>query len=53
MIVLDENISAIEEAKLLRWRIRCHVIGVHIAAKGTDDADLIPVLLALPRPSAQ
>ena len=50
MIVLDENISGVEEAKLLRWRIRCRTIGVHIATKGTDDGDLIPVLLALPRP---
>ena len=50
MIVLDENISAKEEAKLLRWRIRCRTVGVQIATKGTDDAGLIPVLLALPRP---
>ena len=50
MIVLDENINGLEEEKLLRWRIRCRTIGVHIAAKGTDDADLIPILLALPRP---
>lgn len=51
MLILDENISAIEEAKLHRWRIRSRTIGVELATKGTDDADLIPVLLTLPRPT--
>ena len=50
MIVLDENISRLEEEKLIRWRIRCRTIGVHLAATGTDDTDLIPILLRLPRP---
>ena len=51
MLILDENISGLEEQKLSRWRIRCRCIGVELAANGTDDADLIPVLLALPRPT--
>lgn len=51
MLILDENISGLEEAKLRRWRIRCRSIGEHLAASGTDDADLIPLLLTLPRPT--
>ncbi len=51
MIVLDENISAAEEAKLIGWGIRCRTIGVHLASKGTDDADLLPILLKLARPT--
>lgn len=51
MLILDENISGDEEAKLVHWRIRCRVVGVDVAACGTDDADLIPLLLTLPRPT--
>ncbi len=51
MLVLDENISAAEERKLNRWHLRCRVIGVHLASKGTGDPDLIPLLLRLPRPT--
>lgn len=51
MIVLDENISAVEEAKLIGWGIRCRTIGVHVASKGDDDADLLTILLTLARPT--
>ena len=51
MIVLDENISAAEEAKLTGWGIRCRTIGVHVASKGDDDAHLLTFLLALARPT--
>ena len=51
MIVLDENISAAEEAKLTGWGIRCRTIGVHVAAKGDDDAQLLTFLLTLARPT--
>ena len=51
MIVLDENISAAEEAKLAGWGIRCRTIGVHVAAKGDDDAHLLTFLLTLARPT--
>ena len=51
MLVLDENISAGEERKLSRWRLRCRVVGVHFASKGAGDPDFIPLLLRLPRPT--
>ena len=51
MIVLDENISAAEEAKLTGWGIRCRTIGVHVATKGDDDAQLLTFLLTLARPT--
>ena len=51
MIVLDENISAAEEAKLAGWGIRCRTIGVQVAAKGDDDAQLLTFLLTLARPT--
>ena len=51
MIVLDENISTAEEAKLTGWGIRCRTIGVHVASKGDDDAHLLTFLLTLARPT--
>jgi len=36
---------------LRRWRIRFRVIGVDVAAWGTNDENLIPVLHRLPHPS--
>ena len=51
MIVLDENISAAEEAKLTGWGIRCRTIGVQVASKGDDDANLLTILLTLARPT--
>ncbi len=51
MIVLDENISAAEEAKLTGWGIRCRTIGVHVASKGDDDADILTTLLTLKQPT--
>jgi hypothetical protein len=51
VIVLDENISAAEEAKLIGWGIRCRTIGVHVASKGDADADLLSIRLTLARPT--
>jgi len=51
VIVLDENISAAEEAKLTGWGVRCRTIGVHVASKGDDDADILTTLLTLKQPT--
>ena len=51
MIVLDENIR-IEQAELLREeRIQARMIGRDLALKGTDDADIIPLLLKQNQPT--
>lgn len=51
MLVLDENISVLEREKLRAMRLRARAIGETLAAFGTDDADLIPVLHRLPSPT--
>ena len=51
MLVLAENISVLEREKLRAMRLRARAIGETLAAFGTDDADLIPVLHRLPSPT--
>jgi len=51
MLLLDENIPAEQRQWLLRWGIRFRRIGVDLAALGTDDENLLPVLHQLPRPT--
>ena len=51
MFVLDEKISAAECERLRAWRLRFRHVGETLAEYGTDDADLIPILHRLPRPT--
>ena len=51
MIVLDENIRT-KQAELLRgFGVSSRKIGVDLAAKGTSDADIIPLLHRLNQPT--
>ena len=49
MLVLDENLPAGQRSRLLEWRVHFRVIGADVAAIGTDDENLIPVLHRLPQ----
>jgi hypothetical protein len=51
MLVLDENLPAAQRLLLLRWRIHFRVVGLDLAAWGTDDENLIPALRRLPQPT--
>jgi hypothetical protein len=51
MLVLDENLPARQRQLLRDWRIRFRVIGVDVAAWGTKDGHLLPVLHRLPQPT--
>jgi hypothetical protein len=51
MLVLDENLPASQRALLRKWRIHFRAIGVDLAARGTQDANLIPLLHKLPKPT--
>ena len=51
MLVLDENLPAAQRLLLRRWRIRFRVVGLDLAAWGTDDENLIPALRRLPQPT--
>ena len=51
MLILDENFRLEQQAVLTAWRIRTRKVGKEVAAFGTDDADLIPLLLRLPKPT--
>jgi len=42
MLVLDENLPAIQRQLLRDWRIRFRVVGVDVAIAGTRDENLIP-----------
>src|SRR6267154_387312 len=51
MLVLDENLPAGQQQLLRKWRIHFRTVGVDLAASGTDDENLIPVLHRLPQPT--
>jgi hypothetical protein len=51
MLVIDENLPASQRRLLLKWRIHFRAIGVDIAALGTQDENLIPVLHKLTEPT--
>lgn len=51
MLVLDENFRLEQQAVLHAWGIRTRKVGKDLAAFGTDDADLIPLLLRQPSPT--
>ena len=50
-MVLDENLPADQRQLLRDWRIRFRVIGIDVAARGTDDEHLLPVLQRLAQPT--
>ncbi len=51
MLVLDENLPAGQQQLLRERRIRFRVVGLDVAASGTADENLIPVLHRLSRPT--
>lgn len=51
MLILDENFRLEQQAVLSAWRIRARKIGKEVARFWTDDSDLIPLLLRLPKPT--
>ena len=51
MLILDENFRLEQQAVLSAWRIRTRKIGREVAKFGTDDCDIIPLLLRLPKPT--
>ena len=51
MLVLDENLPAGQRLLLRKWRLRFRVVGVDVAARGTDDENLVPVLHSLSQPT--
>ena len=50
MLVIDENRPAGQRQLPRKWRIHFRAVGVDIAAPGTQDEDLIPVLHRLAQP---
>lgn len=51
MIVLDENFSYRQRELLRGWRIRFQQIGPDLLRKGADDAEIVPLLHRLTRPT--
>lgn len=51
MLVLVENLPARQQQLLRKWRVRFRVVGMEVAASGTKDENLIPVLHRLSRPT--
>jgi hypothetical protein len=50
MLVLDENLPAIQRQLLRKCRIHFRAVGIEIASAGTQDENLIPVLQKLSEP---
>ena len=44
MIVLDENVEAVQRDTLRTWRIHAHQIGYDIGRQGMQDTDIVPFL---------
>ena len=51
MLVLDENLPEGQRLWLRKWRIRFRAVGIEVAASGTKDSNLIPVLHRLANPT--
>jgi hypothetical protein len=51
VILLDENFPESQRQILKAWRIPIRQIGVEISRKGIQDDEIIPLLLALRRPT--
>jgi hypothetical protein len=50
MLVIDENIPASQRRLLRKWRLHFRAIGIDVAASGTQDENLLPVLHRLSEP---
>ena len=50
MLVIDENLPASQRRLLRKWRIHFRAVGVDMAASGTQDESLIPILHHLAEP---
>ena len=51
MLILDENFRLEQQAVLHAWGMRTRKVGKDLAAFGTGDADLIPLILQQPSPT--
>lgn len=51
MLVLDENLPAGQRLLLRKQRLQFRVVGLDVAARGTQDEDLLPALRRLPSPT--
>lgn len=51
MLVLDENVPESQRSLLRKWGVHLRVVGNDLAAGGTLDENLIPLLQRLPRPT--
>lgn len=51
MLVLDENLPEGQQLWLRKWRVHFRVVGIEVAASGTKDINLIPVLHRLANPT--
>jgi hypothetical protein len=51
MNVPDENIIFSQREQLREWRIPFRQIGYELAKQGTQDSDLLPLLLSLKQPT--
>jgi hypothetical protein len=51
MIVLDENIPEDQRLLLRSWRIRAYQVGRDVGRAGIKDAQIMPLLLKLRRPT--
>ena len=51
MNVLDENIPASQRELLIRRRVRVRQIGFDVGRSGMQDAEIIPLLIQLRRPT--
>ncbi len=49
MIVLDENVEAVQRDTLRTWRIHARQIGYDIGRQGMQDTDIVPFLRTQPR----
>jgi hypothetical protein len=51
LIILDENIPAVQRQRLENWRIRVRQISFSSGRKGLQDRETIPFLLRFRRPT--
>lgn len=51
MIVLDENVPDNQRGLLRTWRVRAHQIGLDVGRPGMSDAEIVPLLHSLTRPT--
>lgn len=51
MNILDENIVESQREQLTKWRVPFRQIGYEVGRKGMEDEQIVPLLIALPRPT--